>query len=546
MSASTLTVVIPTHNRIATLKQTLYYLESGSVIPDEVIVVDDGSYLPVQSNIEAADYRFPLRIISFDENRGAPCARNAGIRAAKSHLLLLLDDDVWPDHHMIYYHKLMHEKHPALGYGVVGRVVFDPELMRTPLLHFLEEYGPYRWLANLREGEVYSAGIVTPNISLKREFLDEDDLFDEGFPYNRNEDTEFGLRLMERGFEPRFHYGPSARHHSPLSLKDYVNILTQGGYSKAYWANKKPDDTNYCLALERFLRRTQWRDTFQTIYREFVDTLGDDFLQSDVSNCSPAQFEEFCAFLQVAQGWIQDLGIVSGWIETIPGFEQMAEDIREGLDCKDRRKALDHFRNGFARNPEFFPAALLLAKRLQAVNKLDEAHQILDPFRDCIWAKLRLGELDYHLGKDEESLAQFFVVYDRTGHGKSIERQQRAVATKWLLRLLPKTGANDEWVRRLWNDVSEDDKVWNPKWVNDLESAIAGCLEVDQYFGQRFPRFSNLQTLRRRAEILNQVYHREYPIDAIEQYDYLLRYKQPIKLRVARAVKELARRWILR
>ena len=543
---STLSVVIPTRNRGAILRCALHCLDSGLAVPDKVIIVDDASSLPVQSTIKTESYRFPLKLIRFDQQQGAAVARNVGIRAAKSDLLLLMDDDVWPDYHMIHYHKLMHEKHPSPGYGVVGRVIFDPELMRTPLLHFLEEYGPYRWLAKLQEGEIYSTGIVTANISVKREFLEDDDLFDEGFPYNRNEDTEFGLRLMERGFEPRFHYGPSARHHSPLSLEDYVNNLTRTGYSKAYWANKKPDDTDYCLALESLLRKTQWRDTFQRIYREFVDTLGSGFLQSDVSNCSPAQFEEFRAFLQVAQGWIQDLGIVSGWIETIPGFEQMAEDIRQGLDCKDRRKALDHFRSGLARNPEFFPAALLLAKKLQAASKLDEARQVLAPFGDSIWAKLRLGELDYHLGKYEESLAQFLVVYDRTGHGKAIEREQRAVATKWLLRLLPRTSANDEWVRQLWNDVSEDDKIWNAEWVNGLESAISGCLEVGQYFEQRFPRFSNLQTLRRRAEILNQVYHGEYPIDATEQYDYLLRYKQPIKLRVAKAVKEWARKWILR
>ncbi len=470
VNMSTLTTVIPTHNRVEVLTQALRCLDSGSVLPDEVIVVDDASDVPVQSGIASESFRFPIRIIRFDKNRGASCARNTGIRAATKDLVLLMDDDIWSDHDMIRYHKYFHEKHSSRGYAVSGRVFFDPCLVRTPMLHFLEEHGALKWLAKQEEGELYSTGILTANISMKREFLEDTELFDEDFPHNRNEDTEFGLRQMERGFEPRFHKAPSARHHSPLTLEDNYRILTKSGDSKAYWMCKKPDDTRLCLFLDAYVIKEMRRDEFLRIYNEFIERLGPEFFEADVWACSPANIEEFNRFYLTAQVWIQSHGITSSFFKTIPGFERIYEDIEDGLRCKDTEKGLGYFRKTITRNPEFMPAAVFLSRKLTEAHKYEEAREIIAPFKDSIWSKLILGELACRMGRYKECVSLLMEVYERTGYGKAVEQEQRKRAADLFLKCLPKDLSSNDMLLELWESMTEVDKMNNPGLVEAFES----------------------------------------------------------------------------
>lgn len=553
---SKISVIIPTHNRVAILKQALCHLNNNSVLPDEVIVVDDASSPSVRSVVETEQYQFPINIITLDKPKGASAARNRGILEVQHDLILLIDDDIWPDHHLIYYHKFFHKKHSAPSYGVLGRVIFDPEMPRTPLLHFLEEYGAYRWLAKLQEGQLYSTGILTANISLKRSFLDDDNLFDETFPFNRNEDTEFGLRLMEQGFEPRFHSAPSARHHAPMTLESYTRILSQSGYSKAYWALRKPDDTNFCLMLENLLRTSMREAIFQRVYDEFMANLDDQFLQSDISDCSPVQLKEFCSFMQVAQIWLQDLGKISAWMEIVPAFESMAKDIKQGLECQDKAEMLDHFRRGFQQNPEFFPGAILLAEHLEAQEEFDEAIEILQPFSNSLWAKLRLGKLYYRLGQYDNSLRLSLEVYHQTGHGKAVEQKQRDIARGLLLRLLDHTNDERAWVSEMWQEISVDDPDQNNEWVNALESFLITSYSGNgtlKSFQERFPKISDLHRSRKQLEVLNRTFTSlDFPQTIDEQYEYLIKYPeltyQPLSLprRAARFAKRLVRKLILK
>ena len=506
---NTLSVVIPSRNRRDVLLRALYYLNDGSILPDEVIIVDDASDTPIRAAIDSGRYRFPLNVIRFEKQRGAAGARNTGIRSAHNDLVLLMDDDIWPDHDMIYYHKLMHKKHPAPGYAVLGRVIFDPELKRTPLLHFLEEYGFYRWIAKLREGELYSTGILTANVSIKRRFLSGIDLFDENFPFNRNEDTEFGLRLMNHGFEPRFHSAPSARHHSPLTLEIFYNLLVQSGCSKAYWTDKKPDDTAFCLSLERLLRKTKEEKAFLSIYNSFMDDLGSEFFESCITECSSARFEEFRLFMQVAQGWVQDLSMISAWKETIVGFRQTAEDLLRGMCAKRKSDRLDCFRKGFARNADFFPAAVLLAGALKDAGRYEEARQTLTPFHHVIWAKLRLGELEYHLGRHKESRDLFMSVIDVTGHGKSVEQLQRKIAINWLKRLSSKTNASLAGLFRELRGGADKATIPGTKTIDgsDLFDMVDKSINPDYLIQDNLLSLGGIRRLRKEIETLDKEIH---------------------------------------
>ena len=88
------TVVIPNYNGIAYMENCLKSLYAGSRIP-EIIVVDnaskDGSDVLVREKFPEAE------LISFPENKGFSAAVNAGIKAAGTPYVFLLNNDTTTD-----------------------------------------------------------------------------------------------------------------------------------------------------------------------------------------------------------------------------------------------------------------------------------------------------------------------------------------------------------------------------------------------------------------------------------------------------------------
>ena len=95
-AANSISVVIPSFNRLTFLIQALdsVFLQNSRV--DEVIVVDDGSN---DGTAERIEQLFPQVVLVTQPNLGVSAARNHGIKTAKSRWIALLDsDDQWlPD-----------------------------------------------------------------------------------------------------------------------------------------------------------------------------------------------------------------------------------------------------------------------------------------------------------------------------------------------------------------------------------------------------------------------------------------------------------------
>jgi serine O-acetyltransferase len=100
-------VVIPTYNSSGTLERALASVYEQSLLPREIIVVDDGSDDWEKSRLIAASCpdRISIRFIHMDKNQGVSTARNTGVSAAQCRYLAFLDsDDVWyPDKMAIQY-----------------------------------------------------------------------------------------------------------------------------------------------------------------------------------------------------------------------------------------------------------------------------------------------------------------------------------------------------------------------------------------------------------------------------------------------------------
>ena len=90
MNSPRISVVIPTRNGAATLAACLESLQASSLLPHEVIVVDDASS---DSTAEIAQ-RWKCRVLRLDEPSGAARAKNLGAAAATGDVLFFTDDDV--------------------------------------------------------------------------------------------------------------------------------------------------------------------------------------------------------------------------------------------------------------------------------------------------------------------------------------------------------------------------------------------------------------------------------------------------------------------
>jgi len=93
-------VIIPCYNAAETLRRSLDSAANQVALPREIIVVDDGSDVPIAPLVDiwAREIQVPVRVLT-QKNLGAPSARNAGVRIAQGRYISFLDaDDIWlPD-----------------------------------------------------------------------------------------------------------------------------------------------------------------------------------------------------------------------------------------------------------------------------------------------------------------------------------------------------------------------------------------------------------------------------------------------------------------
>ena len=104
MSDFLVSIVIPVFNGAGTITDTLSTVASQTVVPAEVIVVDDGSQDGSAEIVEgfATDHAlgFPIKVMR-QENAGQSAARNAAAAVASGELLAFLDqDDQWYRTHL--------------------------------------------------------------------------------------------------------------------------------------------------------------------------------------------------------------------------------------------------------------------------------------------------------------------------------------------------------------------------------------------------------------------------------------------------------------
>ncbi|MGZ6801715.1 MAG: glycosyltransferase [Nocardioidaceae bacterium] len=209
-----LTVVIPTRDRWPVLARTLAALRVQSAQGFAVVVVVDGEDQEVPPLPGVTVLQVP--------HGGPGRARNAGVAAARTPLVLLLGDDMVPRPGLVAAHLAAHAASPADEDAVLGSVAWHPEVARTPLRDWIDATGmqfDYRTLTGRDAGwgRFYSC-----NVSLKRALFDSVGGFDPDFAYYY-EDLDAGWRLGQAGMR---------LHHEPSAVADHLHRYDEATYAR--------------------------------------------------------------------------------------------------------------------------------------------------------------------------------------------------------------------------------------------------------------------------------------------------------------------------
>jgi glycosyltransferase involved in cell wall biosynthesis len=228
-------IIVPTYNRSEDLKDFIESLLKQTVLPDELIIVDDGNLSEIPLKGECLNAGI-LPVYFKKDTPGLTASRNEGIKLAKGDIVFFFDDDIVLSPQ--YIEKVLKvysdDKDGVIG-GVSGRdmnlspMKFKKRLRRLLDIIFL--------ISGLSEGKVLPSGFCTEygvvgNKPLERSEVDflsgcsfsfrkevfNHFLFDTKWflNYGMGEDKDFSYRVSRKY---KLVYEPSAEllhNHSPL------------------------------------------------------------------------------------------------------------------------------------------------------------------------------------------------------------------------------------------------------------------------------------------------------------------------------------------
>lgn len=219
-----LTVIIPTKNRLASLVTAAQSLSGQTRLPDEVIIVDQ---TPQRNEAEEALRKILSESVQLDYMRdtrptGAAMARNIGMRRAHGDILLFLDDDVTLQANFIERLLAAYEELPdATGisgmpenYSPPGKFFYYWTKIFTRGAFWNDRY-PIFWNADKITRPMRVSQMTSAMMSVKASELN-GTLWDENVPRADGEDVDFCVRLNGVFYvDPRsrvtHHFDPEGR-----------------------------------------------------------------------------------------------------------------------------------------------------------------------------------------------------------------------------------------------------------------------------------------------------------------------------------------------
>lgn len=206
-------LIISTYNRPDALKLTIKSALNQTYKPYEIIIADDGSTQETKKLVEKMKLNSKIPVIHvWQEDKGFRLAmiRNRAIAASKGDYIIIIDGDLILDKHFVYDHVNASKK----GLFIQGsRVLLDKELTEKAISNEIMNFNFFSKGLKNRKNAIRSKilsslfsrittsikGIRGCNISLYKEDILAVNGFDNTFVGWGREDSEFAVRLINKG-----------------------------------------------------------------------------------------------------------------------------------------------------------------------------------------------------------------------------------------------------------------------------------------------------------------------------------------------------------
>ncbi|MEL6593553.1 MAG: glycosyltransferase [Bacteroidota bacterium] len=203
-----LSIIIPTLNRYADLRNTISYLQAQTMEDFEMVIVDQTDE-DQQEDLGVFDERLHYHYL---EEKSASAARNVGIQAARGEILLFIDDDVIIERPDYLHNHLRNYEHPGIPgvFGCTLEQAFHTDVRRSrPPKSYGHRNGWLFFPQNYALPAFVDSG-RSNNLSVRREVAIAVGGMDEQYEKGAHrEEADFCIRVS-RAFGP-FFFDPEAR-----------------------------------------------------------------------------------------------------------------------------------------------------------------------------------------------------------------------------------------------------------------------------------------------------------------------------------------------
>ncbi len=262
MADVAVTVVVPTHNRVASLRRLLAALERCVPPPGgfEVVVVDDGSTDGTHEFLSTAGAAHVAQA-----QAGPAAARNRGWRTSSAPLVAFTDDDCIPDPGWLVEMVRPFDDPSVVGVG--GRIQpLTPSFIATFVqLERQVDHG-------LVGDGVQARYLVTANAAFRRSAIEAVGGFDERFPSPAGEDVDLSWRLVAAGGKLVVTPDATVAHDHRVSLVGVLRTFAKHGRARAALRATHPHDS-VASAARGMASPTYWCRRYRD-YRAVAGRMG--------------------------------------------------------------------------------------------------------------------------------------------------------------------------------------------------------------------------------------------------------------------------------
>jgi len=214
------TLAIPCFNAESYIKQTLDSISIQTVLPDEILIIDDGSH---DRTAEIARQFPKVRLISHEHNSGIAASRNTAWQSTKNDILIYMDADGIADPY--YIEKMLIPYSDDRVAGVCGHGI---EAIQENIYDLWRKEILFQHWGDKSRDEIYFLfGLCS---SYRPKVLKELGGFDPLFKIS-GEDMDMGFRILDAGYRLAYAHDAVVHH----QRRDDRESITKMAYRHCFW-----------------------------------------------------------------------------------------------------------------------------------------------------------------------------------------------------------------------------------------------------------------------------------------------------------------------